>query len=134
LANVVEDITPQLGGHLDSQDKNITGIGSAGYTQELNNGEKSADFTIDFSTDQKQKVSLTAHEIILTLDTTNTKVGNYILKIINGGLATLTWAVEGGNIYWPGGEDPELTASGTDIIALYFDGANFYAIASLDFS
>ena len=133
LENIVEDTTPELGGNLDAKDKNITGIGSAGFTQELDNGTKTASFTIDFSTDQKQKVTLTANTMTLTLDTTNVKVGNYILKIVNGGLATLTWASESGSIYWVGKTKPTLTSSGTDIIAFYFDGTNWYLVASLNF-
>ena len=87
----------------------------------------------DFSTDQKQKVTLTANTMTLTLDTTNVKVGNYILKIVNGGLATLTWASESGSIYWAGKTKPTLTSSGTDIVAFYFDGTNWYGMASLNF-
>jgi len=134
INNLSEDTTPQLGGDLDAQDKNITGLGSVGFTQELDNGSKSANFSIDFSTDQKQKVTLTANTMTLTLDTTNVKPGNYILKIVNGGLATLTWASETGNVYFPGGTDPSLTSSGTDIIACYFDGTDWYLVASLNFS
>jgi len=133
LENIVEDTTPELGGNLDAKDKNIIGIGSAGFTQELDNGTKTASFTIDFSTDQKQKVTLTANTMTLTLDTTNVKVGNYILKIVNGGLATLTWASESGSIYWVGKTKPTLTSSGTDIVAFYFDGTNWYGMASLNF-
>lgn len=133
LANVVEDTTPQLGGNLDGNDKNITGLGSVGFTQELDNGSKTSSFSVDFSTDQKQKVTLTAKTLTLTFDTTNIKVGNYTLKIVNGGLATLTWAAESGSILWAGGTEPTLTSSGTDILAIYFDGTNFYCVASLDF-
>ena len=133
LTEIVEDTSPKLGGNLDADDKNIVGLGSAGYTQELDNGTKTASFTIDFSTDQKQKVTLTANTMTLTLDTTNVKVGNYILKIVNGGLATLTWASESGSIYWVGKTKPTLTSSGTDLLALYFDGTNWYIMASLNF-
>ena len=70
----------------------------------------------------------------MTLDTTSVGVGTYKLKIVNGGLATLTWASESGSIYFPSGTDPAVTSSGTDIVALYFDGTNWYGAASLDFS
>jgi hypothetical protein len=133
LENVVEDTTPQLGGDLDATDKNITGIGRASFTQELDNGSKDANFTIDFSTDQKQKVTLTANTMTLTLDTTSVGVANYLLKIVNGGLATLTWAAETGSVYWPGGTEPTLTSSGTDIVTFYFDGTDWYCMAGLDF-
>ncbi len=94
---------------------------------------KTANFTVDFATDQKQKCTLTENTLTLTLDTTNVKVGNYLLKIVNGGLATLTWATETGSVYFPGGTDPDLTSSGTDITTFYFDGTNWYGCASLDF-
>lgn len=134
INSVEEDTDPHLGGDLNAEDKNISGLGSVGFTQELDNGSKSANFSIDFSTDQKQKVTLTENTMTLTLDTTNVKPGNYILKIVNGGLATLTWASETGNVYFPGGTDPSLTSSGTDIIACYFDGTDWYLVASLNFS
>lgn len=134
LSNVSEDTTPQLGGSLDAQDNNITGVGRVSFTQELDNGSKTASFSIDFGTDQKQKVTLTANTMTLTLDTTFDQVGNYLLKIVNGGLATLTWATESGSIYWPGGTEPSLTSSGEDIVSFYYDGTNWYGQASLDFS
>ena len=132
LENIVEDTTPQLGGNLDATDKNITGLGSVGFTQELDNGSKTTSFSIDFSTDQKQKVTLTANTMTLTLDTTNVGVGNYQLKIVNGGLATLTWASETGEVFAPT-EAPTLTASGYDIIGLTFDGTNWSIVASTNF-
>jgi len=134
LQDVVDDTSPALGGDLVAGDFNITGLGSVGFTQELDNGSKSASFSIDFGTDQKQKVTLTANTMTLTLDTTFGRVGNYVLKIVNGGLATLTWASESGSIFWPGGTAPDLTASGTDIVSFYFDGTNWYGVGSLDFS
>jgi len=49
-------------------------------------------------------------------------------------LATITWAAESGSIKWATGAIPSLTSSGTDIITIYFDGTDFYAQASFDFS
>jgi len=134
LGNIVDDPAPELGANLTGADKNITGLGSASFTQELDNGSKTANFSVDFATDQKQKCTLTANTMTLTLDTTSVGVGNYVLKIVNGGLATLTWASESGTVKWVGGEKPTLTSSGTDIIAFYFDGTDWYSVASLDFS
>ena len=133
LEDLIDDLTPQLGAALDANDKNITGIGSAGFTQELDLGSKTGNFSVDFGTDQKQKVTLTANTMTLTLDTTFDRVGNYLLKIVNGGLATLTWASETGSVYFPEGTDPVLTSSGTDIVTFYYDGTNWYSVASLDF-
>jgi len=67
---------------------------------------------------------------------------NLILKIAqgNGGSKTITWAVTSGTIYWAGGgilntDEPTLTTTDdkTDILSFYFDGTNYYGVASLDF-
>lgn len=134
IKELSQDTTPQLGGNLDATDKNITGAGSISFTQELDNGSKTTSFSIDFSTDQKQKVTLTTNTMTITLDTTNLGVGNYLLKIVNGGLATITWAGETGSILWAGGEVPTFTSSGTDLLTAYWDGTNFYLAASLGFA
>jgi hypothetical protein len=132
--NIDLKLVPKGTGGVDLGDKNLKGAGSIGFTQELDNGTKSANFSIDFSTDQKQKVTLTANTMTITLDTTNIKVGNYLLKMVNGGLATITWAAESGSILWAGGEIPTFTSSGTDLLTCYYDGTNFYLAASLGFA
>jgi len=133
MEDLADDATPTAGGTLVMDDNNITGIGSAGFTQELDGGSETGNFSVDFGTDQKHKTTLTANVITLTLDTTFDRVGNYLLKIVNGGLATLTWASESGSIYFPGGDDPTLTASGTDIVTFYYDGTDWYGMSALDF-
>jgi len=133
LKKVEDDSTPILGGDLDANNKNIESAKTIGFNSEYDNGSKTASTTISFSAAQKQKITLTENTLTLTLSTTDLKVGNYLLKIVNGGLATLTWASESGSIYWAGGTKPELTSSGTDLIALYFDGTNWYGQGSLDF-
>jgi hypothetical protein len=79
-------------------------------------------------------VTLTANTMTLTLDTTFDGVGNYTLKIVNGWLATLTWASESWTIKWAGGVAPTLTSSGTDIIAFYYDGTDWWGVGSLNFA
>jgi len=133
LTDLSDDTTPTLAGNLTGADKNITGLGSVSFTQELDGGTETGNFSVDFATDQKHKTTLTANTITLTLDTTSVGVGNYLLKVVNGGLATLTWAAESGSILWAGGVAPTLTASGTDIVSFYFDGTNFYGVGTLAF-
>ena len=118
---------------LDSS-QNAVFAGTVGFNSEVDGGSETGNFTIDFSTAQKQKTTLTENVMTITLDTTNITVGNYVLKVVNGGLATITWAAESGSIKWATGAIPSLTSSGTDIITIYFDGTDFYAQASFDFS
>lgn len=115
-------------------DQNITGAGAISFTQELDNNSKTASFTIDFATDQHQAVTLTANTMTITLDTTSVGVGVYTVRIVNGGLATITWASESGSIKWAGGTAPTLTASGEDIVSFRYNGTDWYGVASLSFS
>jgi hypothetical protein len=126
-------ITSTLTATLDADDNKIIGIQSAGFKEEQSLGSKDDDFTVDFSTNQKQAVTLTNNTMTITLDETDTKVGNYLLRIVNGGLASLAWAAESNSIKWPGGEAPGLTDSGEDIVSFYYNGTDFYGITSFDF-
>ena len=67
---------------------------------------------------------------------------NLLLKVVqgDGGSNTITWAVTSGTIYWAGGgilntDEPTLTTDDdeTDIITFYFDGTNYFGVASLAF-
>ena len=67
---------------------------------------------------------------------------NLLLKVAqgNGGRKVITWAVTSGTIYWAGGgvlntDEPTLTTTDdkTDILSFYFDGTNYFGVASLDF-
>ena len=67
---------------------------------------------------------------------------NLLLKVAqgNGGSKIITWAVHSGDIYWAGGgktdtDKPTLTTTDddSDIITFYFDGTNYFGVASLNF-
>ena len=67
---------------------------------------------------------------------------NLLLKVAqgDGGSNTITWAVTSGTIYWAGGgilnaDNPTLTTTDdkTDILSFYFDGTNYFGVASLNF-
>ena len=128
------EIISVLDSSVKFNDNAITHAKTVGFQGEHDNGSKTADFTLNFATAQKQKVTLTNNTITLTLDE-DISVGNYLLKVVNGGLATLTWAGEfPAGIKWAGGSAPSLTSSGTDIISFYYDGTDFYGAVSLNFS
>ena len=67
---------------------------------------------------------------------------NLLLKVQqgNGGSKVITWAVTSGTIYWADGGilnmgEPTLTTTDdkTDILSFYFDGTNYFGVASLGF-
>jgi len=85
--------------------------------------------TIDWTAGQKQKTTITA----ATAMTFTAPAGpcNLTLKVINGGLGTITWPA---TVKWPGGTEPSWTSSGTDICSFYFDGTDYFGMAGLAFA
>ena len=78
----------------------------------------------------------------VTFATNPTNPCNLLLKVAqgNGGSKVITWAVTSGTIYWAGGgvlntDEPTLTTTDdkTDILSFYFDGTNYFGVASLNF-
>ena len=108
---------------------------TVGFTSEYDNGSSGASYTIDFNNGQKQRITLTAAPCTLSFTAPAVGVGNFLLKIIQDGSGsrTITWPA---TVKWPNGTGPTLsTAAGAvDIVTLYYDGTNYYSVASLNFS
>ena len=89
---------------------------------------------IDWNVSQKQKVTITGTGITCNFAD---PLGpcNVILKVVQGDGSDVigTWDTA---IKWAGGEAPTLsTGNGEiDILSFYFDGTNYFGVASLDFS
>ena len=127
LANVSEDSTPQLGGELDCQ------ANSVGFTQQTATGDGTT--TIDWGLGNKFEFTFGAQNETFIF-TAPSKPGNFLLKMIQDGVGsrTATWPA---SVKWPGGSAPTLTTTattGVDIISFYYDGTNYYGVASRDFS
>jgi len=89
---------------------------------------------IDWNVSQKQKVTITGTGI--TCNFTNPAgICNLVLKVVQGDGSDVigTWDSD---IKWAGGSAPTLsTGNGEiDILSFYFDGTNYFGVASLDFS
>lgn len=102
--------------------------GEAYFDAEVDNGNSGATKTIDFTSGNKQKVTLSEDCTFTFIPPSGP--ANVILKAVNFGAFTPTLP----SINWPGGTVPTWTASGTDIIALYWDGSAWFAQASLAFA
>jgi len=127
LDNVVEDTTPQLGGALDANQKII---GDATLVDDGNSGTSK---NIDFSAGMYHKLTLTGNA---TLTFTNpTLKARVQLILVQGatGSNTVTWPPL---VKWAGGTPPTLStaANAVDIVTLFFDGTNYYGVASLNFA
>ncbi len=100
---------------------------------EFDNGNSSTADTIDWGKGNKQKSTLTGN-CTFTFTAPESK-GNFVLRLIQDGTGTrlVTWP---GTVKWPGGVAPTLTttAAGIDIVSGYYDGTNYYCVASLAFA
>ena len=97
----------------------------------------SGGIAIDWKDGNKQSIDITGTGYTLTM-TNPFGPCNLILKVIQGdGSDTITtWAASSGSVYWSGGAIPTLsTGNGEiDIISFYFDGTNYFAVASYTFA
>ena len=124
IGSVEEDTTPKAGGEFDFQNH------SAGFTLQTVTGNGAT--TINWTEGNKVKVTLTADT---TLSFTNpSNPCNLTLELVQD--ATGGRALTLPTIKWVGGTAPTLTttANGIDIISLFYDGTDYYGVASLNFS
>ena len=101
------------------------------FNSEVDNGTKTADFSITLDNGQKQKVTLTANTMTITV-IRPAGVGDFRIKIINGGLAAITWVASSGAIHWVGKTEPLLTSSGYDMIIFSVDDTNIIGQAAIN--
>lgn len=103
------------------------------FNEEVANGNSGATFTIDWTKGQKQAITLTA-PCTFTF-TPPIGIANFLLRIVQGGAGsfTATWPAA---VKWAGAAAPTLsTAIGAvDIVSFYWNGTNYYAVASLNFA
>jgi len=126
LDDVVEDTTPELGGEMDC------GAHSIGFTQQSTTGDGTT--TIDWKLGNKFKFTFGAMNETFTF-TAPTNPGNFLLVLIQDGTGsrTATWP---GTVKWVGGTAPTLSTAGSsiDIASFYWDGTNYFGVASLAFA
>ena len=131
-ANVSGDATVEGNFYLSGTlgDELDAGSNSIGCTS-VSSGRATAN-TIDWRDGNKQGY-LADGDATLTF-TAPTKPGNFMLRILQDGTGGRTITLP--TILWPGGNAPTLTttAHSTDIISLFYDGAEWFGVASLDFS
>lgn len=122
IENIVEDTTPELGGELDAGENTI------GFTLKDN-----ATTTIDWRTSNKQSKDVTGSVSLTFTNPSNPCNLLLVLTQSASGGTTMTWPA---NVKWPGGTEPTLsiTDGAIDIISFFFDGTDYYGVASLDFS
>lgn len=104
---------------------------TAGFLAEVDDGNSSTADTIDWTTGNRHKSTMTGNcTYTFTAPTTPTAIG---LKLIQDGTGsrTATWPAA---VKWPGGTAPTLTttAAAVDYISCFYDGTNYLCNSSLD--
>jgi hypothetical protein len=104
------------------------------FVQEYDHGTVSST-PYEINTDLGQKHLITLGGNLTFTFATFQGPANFVLRLVQDGTGgrTVTWPA---NVKWPGGTAPTLsTAAGAeDIISLYYNGTNYYGVASLNFS
>lgn len=105
---------------------------TAYFDDEVDNGDSGAADTIDWTKGNKQLSTLTGN-CTFTFTPPGGKC-NLILRLVQDdtGGRTVTWPA---TVKWPSATAPTLSAGAADvdIIAFYWNGTNYYGVASLDF-
>ena len=130
--DLVNDTTPQLGGDLDAQNKNLLDVCTVSFNAEIDNGNSGTAKTIDLSAGMKQKITLTGN---CTVTFSNPDIGHYLLKVIQDATGSRTLTLPSGK--WVGGSayTPTSDANAVDILSIYYDGSTYwYSVVGLDFS
>lgn len=97
------------------------------------NGNSGTAFTVAWPSGGKQKITLTGN-CTFTF-TAPPGVCNLLLMLTQDGTGsrTATWP---GTVKWVGAAAPTLTtaANATDIVSFFYDGTNYWGVASLNFA
>ena len=133
LVNVVEDTTPQLGGTLDAQGNEINNVILEDYKETIyTGGTTTGTITPDVVNGNVQSITLTGS---ITFNAFNSpETGQSMTLIVkqpsSGGPYTLTSTMK-----FAGGTNTLSTAADAiDIISVVYDGTNYYASLSTNFS
>jgi hypothetical protein len=114
---------------------NLTNLNRATFAAEFNNGNSGTAATINWSTNgQKQRLVVNGNATLTF--TAPPGVGNFLLKLVHDATATAYTILWPATLRWPGGTAPTLTntANSIDIISFYYDGTNYFGVASFAFA
>jgi hypothetical protein len=136
--NAAVDVSSTIGGGQTVATLNrtlnvLTDIKSLSFSQEVNNGNSGAAKNIDWTAGPKQTVTLTANTTLtFTAPPGPCTVTLRLVQDATGG-RTVTWPA---TVKWAGAAAPVLTAAANavDVVSLYWNGATYYGVASLNFA
>ena len=98
------------------------------FASERDNGNMNGNATIVWPSGNKQKITVVTSGT-LTFSAPDGPT-NLLLKIVNGGSVGFTPSPK---IKYSGGTEPTWTASGIDILSMYYDGSAYYGMVGTNF-
>lgn len=103
---------------------------------ETNDGSKNANFTIDWSSSKKHKVTLAAAGLTVTFTAPSGAASGLIFKIIQDATGSRTITTWPATVKWAGGAAPTLStaANAVDIVSFYWDGTNYWGACANAFA
>ena len=103
------------------------------FQAEYDNGNSGTSVNVDWRDGQKHFLTLTDNTTITFDNPFGTCNLSLRVKQDATGGRSITWPV---NVKWPGGVAPTITSTSNavDIISFYYDGTDYYGVATLDFS
>lgn len=108
--------------------------GTVVFSAEYDNGNSGATPTVDWNRGQKQKITMDTASVTFAF-TAPAGPCNILLRVVQDGNGnrTATWPA---TVKWPGGTAPTLSSApnAIDIVSFYFNGTDYYGVASLNFS
>lgn len=130
---VVDDTTPELGGNLNGNDKQVSRINLIDYGEVTNaigsigGGAQTIDLTLGNSVSGTVDTSETT--FTFSNPTASDEMSGFVLTLVNGGSQTVNWPA---SVDWAGGTAPTLTASGTDVLTFFTinGGSLYHGVAS----
>lgn len=133
-ADTISIALSSLTATLNAANQALTGIKTATFNGEVDNGNVSGAATITWANGQRQRATLVG--VTTFTFSAPPGPGNFMLKIVQDatGGRTVTWPA---SVRWPNGTAPAVSSGGPNaihIIAFYYDGTNYYGVGSLSFA
>ncbi len=131
--SLITDPDPRLDNSLDALGENGNNFNNITFEAEYDNGNSGSSFDIDLRHGQKQKITMTDNCTVTLIPPSN-GIGTFLLKVVQDGTGSRT-------ISFPPAVKVQAGVSivlstlpnSEDIINIYYDGANYYLMASLAF-
>ncbi len=113
-----------LGAPLAAGNQALAGVKTLGFHAEYDNGSSGASKTITLANGGRQKLAISQSSPTLTISTTGAAVGEYVLRLVNGGSWSVSWSGLSSSRWLGASSTPSIrSGSGAETyVFFYWDG------------